>query len=191
MLIQPAECPDLAILIPRRFQDARGFFVETYSRRRLAGQGFAFDFVQDNLSLSTRAGTVRGLHFQRPPTAQAKLVSVLRGAIFDVAVDIRQGSPRYGHHVAVRLSAAEGNQLVIPAGFAHGFCTLEPDTVVAYKVDAYYSAEDDDGLYWADPALGIDWPVSEAEAELSDKDRRLPKLADVARCFVYGGNTTA
>jgi dTDP-4-dehydrorhamnose 3,5-epimerase len=191
MLIQPTENPDLAILLPRRFQDARGFFVESYSRRRLAKHGFTYDFVQDNLSLSTRVGTVRGLHFQRPPMAQAKLVSVLRGAIFDVAVDLRQGSPWYGCPVAVRLSAEEGNQLVIPAGFAHGFCTLEPDTVVAYKVDAYYSAEDDDGLYWADPALGIDWPVTEAEAELSDKDRRLPKLADVARCFVHDRNPTA
>ncbi len=191
MLIQPTEISGLAILIPKRFQDPRGFFVETYSRQRLAEQGFAYDFVQDNLSLSTKAGTVRGLHFQRPPAAQAKLVSVLQGAIFDVAVDLRQGSPWYGRHVAVRLSAEEGNQLVIPGGFAHGFCTLQPDTVVAYKVDAYYSAKDDDGLYWADPALGIDWPVPEAEAELSDKDRRLPKLADVARCFVYDRNTAA
>ncbi len=184
MRIQPTENPDLTILVPRRFPDPRGFFVESYNRRRLAEHGLVYDFVQDNLSLSIKVGTVRGLHFQRPPTAQAKLVSVLQGAIFDVAVDLRQGSSYYGRPVAVRLSAAEGNQLMVPAGFAHGFCTLEPNTVVAYKVDAYYSAETDDGLYWADPALGIDWPVTEAAAELSDKDRRLPKLADVARCFV-------
>ncbi len=191
MLIQPTENPDLTILVPRRFHDPRGFFVESYNRRSLAEHGLTYDFVQDNVSLSTKPGTVRGLHFQRPPMAQAKLVSVLQGAIFDVAVDLRQGSPWYGRSVAVRLSAEEGNQLMVPAGFAHGFCTLEPDTVVAYKVDAYYSAADDDGLYWADPALGIDWPVTEAVAELSDKDRRLPKLADGTRCFVYDRTATA
>jgi len=189
MLIQPTQISGLTILIPRRFNDLRGFFVETYNRRRMTEHGLNFDFVQDNLSLSIKAGTVRGLHFQRPPTAQAKLVSVLRGAIFDVAVDLRLGSPSYGRHVAVRLSAEEGNHLMIPTGFAHGFCTLVPDTVVNYKVDAYYSAEDDGGLYWADPALSIDWPVTETAAELSDKDRRLPKLVDVARCFVYDRNT--
>ena len=189
MQIQPTENPDLLILTPRRFHDPRGFFVESYNRQRLAAHGLIYDFVQDNLSLSTKVGTVRGLHFQRPPTAQAKLVSVLRGAIFDVAVDLRQGSPFYGRSVAVRLSAEDGNQLMIPTGFAHGFCTLEPETVVAYKVDARYSAEDDDGLYWADPALGIDWPVTEAEAELSAKDRCLPKLAEVSRCFVYNQTT--
>jgi dTDP-4-dehydrorhamnose 3,5-epimerase len=186
MRIEPTEIPDVLLVVPRRFQDQRGFFVETYNRRRFAGFGLDLEFVQDNLSLSTKAGTVRGLHFQRPPMAQAKLISVIRGAIFDVAVDVRRGSPSYGRHVAARLSADQGQALFIPAGFAHGFCTLESDTVVVYKVDAYYSAGDDDGLHWADPALGIDWPVAEGEAELSEKDRRLPKLAEVSRCFTFG-----
>lgn len=185
MQIQPTSMPDVMLVTPTRFADPRGFFVETYNRRRFRELGLTVEFIQDNLSFSTRVGTVRGLHFQRPPMAQTKLVGVLRGAVLDVVVDLRQGSPDYGRHVAVRLDAAEGAMLLVPAGFAHGFCTLEPDTVVSYKVDAHYSAEDDDGLYWADPALGIDWPVAEAEAQLSDKDKRLPGLAGVSRCFVY------
>ena len=185
MQISPTALPEVLLIKPQRFPDARGFFVETYNRRRFAELGVTAEFVQDNQSLSLRPGTVRGLHFQRSPTAQAKLVSVVRGAVLDVAVDIRQGSPRYGHHTAARLDAAEGEMLLIPAGFAHGFCTLEPETVVAYKVSAHYSATDDDGLFWADPALGIDWPVGEDEALLSDKDRTLPGLAGVSRCFVY------
>ena len=183
MQIQPTSLPGVVIVRPKRFPDSRGFFVETYNRRRFAELGLTPEFVQDNLSFSAQAGTVRGLHFQRPLMAQAKLVSVIRGAVLDVAVDLRQGSPDYGRHVAVRLDAAEGAMLLIPVGFAHGFCTLEPETVVAYKVDAHYSAADDDGLHWADPALGIDWPVTEREAALSDKDRLLPKLAGVSRCF--------
>jgi dTDP-4-dehydrorhamnose 3,5-epimerase len=139
--------------------------------------------VQDNQSFSAQQGTVRGLHYQLPPFAQAKLVRAVSGRLLDVAVDIRRSSPTFGQAVAVELSAAGGEQLFIPAGFAHGFCTLEPDTSLAYKVDAYYSAAHDRGIRWNDPALRIDWPVSEAEAMLSDKDRKQPFLSDVTDLF--------
>lgn len=173
--------PDVKLIVPRRFGDARGWFAETWSRRVLD-----VDFCQDNVSLSAPRGTVRGLHFQRPPHAQVKLVSVLKGAILDVAVDIRTGSPTFGRHVAVKLTAEEGNQLFVPKGFAHGFCTLEPDTMVMYKVDAFYAPESDAGIHWADPALGIDWPVAPGKAELSPKDQKLPRLADILSPFTYG-----
>lgn len=171
------------ILTPKRFGDARGFFSEVFNRRRYAEAGIAADFIQDNHSLSGPVGTVRGLHFQRPPFAQAKLLRVLRGAILDVVVDLRRASPTYGRHVAVELSAAAWNQFYVPAGFAHGFCTLEPDTEVFYKVDAYYSAEHDGGIRWNDPALGINWPVTAAAAVLSDKDAKLPLLQDIGDIF--------
>lgn len=171
------------VLTPKRFGDARGFFSEVYSRQRYRDAGVTAEFIQDNHSYSGPAGTVRGLHFQRPPFAQAKLVRVLRGVILDVVVDLRRGSPTYGRHVAVPLSAADWNQLFVPAGFAHGFCTLEPDTEVFYKVDAYYSAEHDGGILWNDPALGIDWPVAAEAALLSDKDRKLPLLKDLGEIF--------
>lgn len=161
---------------PDRFGDERGFFSETYSRRDFAAGGIDGEFVQDNQSRSASPGTVRGLHYQLPPFAQAKLVRVVRGSIFDVAVDIRRGSPTFGAHVAVTLSAAAWNQLFVPAGFAHGFCTLEPDTEVAYKVTAYYSREHDRGIRWDDPALGIAWPVDAGAAVLSAKDAALPRL---------------
>lgn len=185
MLVETTQISDVKVIVPRRFCDSRGFFVEIYNQGRLEDHGLRFDFKQDNLSLSDAAGTIRGLHFQRPPFAQNKLVSVLRGAIYDVAVDLRRGSPTYGRSVSVTLTARDGNQLLVPVGFAHGFCTLVPDTLVFYKVTAHYSADHDDGVFWADPALDIPWPVGPAEAVLSDKDRRLPKLADVADCFVY------
>jgi dTDP-4-dehydrorhamnose 3,5-epimerase len=172
-------------LTPRRHSDARGFFCETYSRSALAAAGIALDFVQDNLSRSIEAGTVRGLHFQTPPFAQAKLVSVPKGRVLDVAVDIRRGSPTFAGHVVVELSAEAGNQLFVPVGFAHGFCTLEPDTLLAYKVSAFFSAEHDRGILWNDPALAIAWPVSAAEARLSDKDRALPPLQDIEIPFAY------
>jgi len=151
--------PDLILIEPARFGDDRGFFSEVWSRRTLAAHGITADFVQDNHSLSRQKGVVRGLHFQRPPTAQAKLVRVVRGSILDIAVDIREGSPTYGQHVACELSAANWQQLWIPAGFAHGFVTLEEDTEVLYKVDAYYDRATDAGIAWNDPALAIDWPV--------------------------------
>lgn len=170
---------------PRRLSDPRGFFSEIYREDWLHQHGIDVPFVQENHSLSAPRGVVRGLHFQVPPAAQAKLVRVAVGAILDVVVDIRWGSPTFGQHVAVVLSAAEGNQLFVPEGFAHGLCTLEPNTEVIYKVSRYYSAEHDRGILWNDPALGIDWPIAEAEALLSDKDRRLPLLADSPRHFSY------
>jgi dTDP-4-dehydrorhamnose 3,5-epimerase len=185
MRVTPTDLPDVKLLAPKKFEDARGFFVETYSRRALAAHGIDAEFVQDNLSLSRPVGTVRGLHFQIAPFAQAKLIQVLRGRILDVAVDIRAGSPSFGRHVAVTLSADAPVQMLVPVGFAHGFCTLEPDTEVMYKVSAFYSREHEMGLQWNDPALGIAWPVSPERAVLSDKDARNPVLADLPAVFHY------
>jgi dTDP-4-dehydrorhamnose 3,5-epimerase len=168
-----------------RHGDARGFFSEIFRDDVLRQHGVELAVVQENHSLSVDRGVIRGLHFQIPPMAQAKLVRVGAGAMLDVAVDIRVGSPSYGRHVAVVLSAADGNQLFVPEGFAHGFCTLEPNTEVAYKVSRPYSAAHDRGLYWNDPALAIPWPVSEAEAVLSERDRQHPPLAALPRIFRY------
>jgi dTDP-4-dehydrorhamnose 3,5-epimerase len=184
LTIQETEIPDVRILTPRRFGDDRGFFSETYNRKRFVEAGIDTAFVQDNHSWSAKVGTVRGLHYQSPPFAQDKLVRVVRGRILDVAVDIRRSSPTYGRYVAVELSTENWQQLLVPIGFAHGFCTLEPDTEVIYKVSAYYSAAHDHGLAWNDPALGIAWPVEAAEATLADKDRRHPLLSDLASPFV-------
>lgn len=175
--------PDVKILVPERYGDGRGFLSEVWHRRALAEAGIAFDVAQENHSFSAEAGTVRGLHYQLPPNGQAKLVRVVRGAALDVAVDIRRGSPTFGRHVAVELSADAWNQLYIPEGFAHGFCTLEPNTHFVYKLSGYYAPDAERGLFWADPALGIDWPVHEAEAVLSDRDRRLPLLDDLEEVF--------
>ncbi|MCL6547885.1 MAG: dTDP-4-dehydrorhamnose 3,5-epimerase [Alicyclobacillus sp.] len=164
------------IIEPDVFEDHRGFFTESYNERRFRELGVDVTFVQDNHSYSAQAGTVRGLHYQLPPAAQAKLVRVVQGAIYDVAVDIRPGSPTYGRWTGVILSAANHRQLFIPRGFAHGFCTLVPDTHVLYKVDQYYSKEHDRGILWNDPVLAIPWPTT--EAVLSDKDRCHPVLAD-------------
>jgi dTDP-4-dehydrorhamnose 3,5-epimerase len=177
MDIASLDIPDVKLIRPKKVVDPRGFFVETYSRRDYAAAGIACEFVQDNCSLSTRSGTVRGLHFQRPPAAQAKLVRVLRGAIFDVAVDIRRHSPTYGRWCGVTLTADGGEQVFVPRGFAHGFCTLEPDTEVAYKVDDYYAPEHNAGIIWDDPDIAVRWPVEAAHACLSDSDRGLPRLA--------------
>lgn len=177
------DIPDVVEIIPRKFGDHRGFFSETFSQKEFESSGLPSVYVQDNHSLSGAVGTIRGLHFQLPPFAQDKLVRVTRGAILDVAVDIRRGSPTFGRHVAVRLSAQDWNQLLIPIGFAHGFCTLEPDTEVQYKVTNYYSPEHDRGILWSDPAIGIPWPVAPGEARLSDKDQRLPLLADAPDLF--------
>lgn len=178
----------VVLLKPARHGDSRGYFTEAYSRRRLAEAGLNFDFVQDNLSLSAERGTIRGLHFQAAPSEQTKLVSVLRGAVLDVVVDVRAGSPTYGRHVAVELSAENGLQLLAPRGFAHGLCTLVPGTMVAYKVDGYYDATKDFGLRWDDPELGIAWPVGASEAKVSDKDRRQPLLKDLPAHFTYRGD---
>jgi dTDP-4-dehydrorhamnose 3,5-epimerase len=181
--IQSLAIPDVKLIKTTRFGDARGYFAETYARPAFVEHGLAHDFIQDNQSSSAMAGTVRGLHFQQPPFAQAKLVRVLSGRILDVAVDLRQSSPSYGRHVAVELSDESGDQLLIPAGFAHGFCTLEPNCVVFYKVDAVYSAAHDRGVNWADPKLAIEWPVAAERAVLSDKDRKQPMLEDLAPVF--------
>ena len=177
----------LFLLKPRRFADSRGYFVETHNERALAGAGISVQFVQDNESYSVRRGTIRGLHFQLPPAAQAKLVRVVRGSVYDVAVDLRVGSPTYGRWEGAKLTAEGGEQLFVPRGFAHAFCTLEPDTVVAYKVDAFYSPANDSGLIWNDPTLAIDWPLGSDQAVLSDKDLKLGRFADFQSPFRYQG----
>jgi len=181
--IRPLTHPDVKLIRAARLTDPRGTFAETYVRRDFAAAGIANDFIQDNESLSLRPGTVRGMHFQIPPFAQAKLIRVLTGRIFDACVDLRRSSPRYGHHASVELSADTGEQLFVPAGFAHGFCTLEPDTTVLYKVDALYSAEHERGIVWSDPTLAISWPVGADAAILSAKDVVLPSLRDLAVYF--------
>ena len=185
MEIMALKIPEVKILTPRKFGDHRGFFSETYNKKTLAAQGIEMDFVQDNHSLSAEVGTIRGLHFQTPPFAQDKLVRIAQGSVLDVAVDIRRGSPTYGKFVSAVISAEAWNQILVPVGFAHGLCTLEPDTVVIYKVSNYYAPDHDFGLLWSDPDIGIDWPISEAEAKLSDKDRKQPGLKDFDSPFEY------
>ena len=185
MDIQPTEIADVKVLVPVRHGDHRGFFSEVYNRKWLQEAGISIDFVQDNHSRSAERGTMRGLHFQVPPFAQAKLVRVVRGAVFDVAVDLRRGSPTFGRHVTVTLSAEAGNQVLVPVGFAHGLMTLKADTEVVYKVSDHYAPDHDRGILWNDPALGIEWPIPAAEAVLSDKDRAQPLLADFETPFAY------
>lgn len=175
--------PDVKMVRSKRFSDARGYFWETFRRSAFAEKGISHEFIQDNQSCSERAGTVRGLHFQRPPFAQAKLIRVLRGAILDVVVDLRHLSPTFGRHVSIKLDSESDEQLFVPKGFAHGFCTLEPETVVFYKVDEVYSPDHDGGVYWADPELAIEWPVKALEAHLSPKDRMLPTFDQLASVF--------
>ena len=172
------------LVVPQRIGDSRGYFVETWNRKTFSAQvGVDVDFAQDNASLSRAACTVRGLHYQRPPAAQAKLVRCQRGSLFDVAVDIRSGSPTFGRHVSAVLTAEGGEQLFVPVGFAHGFCTLEPDTEIAYKVSGFYSREHDAGLLWNDPDIGIEWPLQGREPSLSERDRHLPRLAEIRAPF--------
>jgi dTDP-4-dehydrorhamnose 3,5-epimerase len=186
MRLQPMEIEDVLLLTPRRFADARGWFSETWSARAFAEAGVAAAFVQDNHSHSAMAGTVRGLHYQRPPFAQGKLVRAVRGRILDVAVDVRRSSPSYGRWVAAELSAENGAQLWIPRGFLHGFVTLEPATDVAYKVDAPYDAGSDGAVRFDDPDLAIDWGIDPKDAVLSDKDARAPAFRDFKSPFIYG-----
>jgi len=171
------------VLEPTVYKDERGFFMESYNEQTFRKLGFDIQFVQDNHSLSVKAGTIRGLHYQLHPKAQTKLVRVTRGAIFDVIVDIRQGSPTFGKWQGFILSADNKRQLLVPKGFAHGFCTLVENTEVQYKVDEYYSPEHDRGILWNDPALGIDWPVT--DPILSEKDANHPLLADAEMNFVW------
>lgn len=175
--------PDVKLIRTSRFADARGYFCETFHRSAFADRGILQDFVQDNQSSSDRTGTVRGLHFQRPPFAQAKLIRVISGSILDVVVDLRRSSPSFGKHVAVTLDGESDEQLFVPKGFAHGFCTLQPRSVVFYKVDQVYAPSHDAGLYWADPALAIAWPVTTSEALVSTKDQTLPTLDQLSSVF--------
>jgi dTDP-4-dehydrorhamnose 3,5-epimerase len=181
--VRSTDIPDVKVIKPRKYGDHRGFFSETYNKKALADAGITLDFVQDNHSLSVEKGVIRGLHFQTEPYAQDKLVRVIRGSVFDVALDLRKSSPTFGKHVTAVLSAEEWNQMLVPIGFAHGFCTLEPHTEVIYKVTNYYAPDCDRGLYWNDPQLGIRWPVSEQEAILSDKDKHQPRFAELKDLF--------
>ena len=183
MEIVATAIPDVKVLVPKKIGDHRGFFSEIYSRKAFEAAGIRADFVQDNHSLSAEVGVVRGLHFQLPPAAQDKLVRVVRGAVLDVAVDIRRSSPTFGRHVSQVLSAENWKQMFIPAGFAHGFLTLEPSTEVIYKVTAYYAPDRDRGVRWDDPAIGIDWGIDPAKAVLSERDRKHPALASAADLF--------
>ena len=184
MNVEKTRLDGVVLIEPRRFGDHRGFFAETYSRKVYETIGVAPDFVQDNHSLSAQVGTVRGLHFQAPPHAQDKLVRCGRGAIFDVAVDIRKGSPTYGQWVGFELSAANGRQLFVPVGFAHGFVTLEPDSEIVYKCSDYYAPQAEGAVRWDDPGIGIDWPLT-GDAILSGKDAVAPLLRDLDSPFEW------
>lgn len=176
---------DVMLIRPRRFEDSRGYFVETYTKRDADKLGVMETFVQDNEALSKDRGTLRGLHFQLGPEPQAKLVRVIAGSIFDVAVDLREGSATFGQWCGTTLTAQSGAQLFVPVGFAHGYCTLESDTLVAYKVDGYYNKAAEAGLTWNDPDIGIDWPVEPASIKVSDKDATLPRLRDAPTPFRF------
>ena len=183
MQLIPTEIPDVKLLEPRRFRDHRGFFSEVYSRGALRAAGVDVDFVQDNHSLSVEVGVLRGLQYQLAPMAQDKLVRVPRGSVLDIAVDIRRGSPTFGRHVAAVISAENWRQIYIPAGFAHGFVTLEANTEVLYKINADYSPTHERGIRWDDPALGIDWGIAADRAVLSARDREHPSLAEATDLF--------
>jgi dTDP-4-dehydrorhamnose 3,5-epimerase len=187
LTIEPLAIADVLLVRQHFFQDSRGRFAETYRRDAFAAAGIDANFVQENQSLSVKTATVRGLHFQRPPAAQAKLVRVLRGSIFDVAVDLRAGSRTFGKWVGATLTASGGEQLFIPKGFAHGFCTLEPDVEVGYKCDAYYAPGAEGGLHYADPSLAIAWPAAAGSTIASDRDRALPYFANFRTPFVLIG----
>lgn len=183
LIVESAEIADIKIIGVDKFADQRGFFSEIYSRRAFADKGLDFHFVQDNHAFSADRGTLRGLHFQSPPFAQAKLVRVTRGRVLDVAVDLRRASPTFGRHSAIELSAQNWKQVLIPVGFAHGYLTLEPDTEVLYKVTDYYAPAHEHGLAWDDPALAIDWRIERGRVILADKDRAHPRLADLPGYF--------
>jgi dTDP-4-dehydrorhamnose 3,5-epimerase len=181
--VRSLEIPDVKIISPKKHGDSRGFFSETYSKRDFAGAGIHLDFVQDNHSLSPQVGTLRGLHYQGPPFAQDKLVRVVSGRILDVAVDLRRDSPTFGKWVAAEISADEWNQILVPIGFAHAVCTLEPDTQLIYKVTNYYAPQHDFGVRWNDEDLNIKWPISEDRLILSEKDKKQPFFKDLTNWF--------
>lgn len=186
MEIRDARIPEVKLLEPKRFGDSRGYFSETWKASAMAAAGLDLDFVQDNESLSALRGTLRGLHYQAPPFAQAKLVRCPKGAILDVAVDARRGSPTYGQWVAEEISAENGRQILVPRGFLHGFVTLTPHALVIYKVDNVYDKDSDGSVYCFDPDLGIDWGISPEKATLSDKDRKAPLFNEWVSPFEYG-----
>ena len=186
MQLRDTALPEVKLVLPVRHNDARGFFAEIWQRQRYAAEGMGAEFLQDNLAHNRDAFTLRGLHFQSMPAWQTKLVWAPRGRAFVVAVDLRPTSPRFGRHASVELAAASGAQIFVPRGFAFGYCTLEPDTDMIYKVDAPYAPALDRGLMWNDPDLGIAWPVDPAKAILSDKDRRHPRLKDLPRDWLAG-----
>ena len=177
--------PEVILVKPKRFGDDRGYFSETFRENLFSDAGIVGPFIQDNHSLSTQAGVIRGLHFQTHPSPQAKLVRCTRGRILDIAVDVRHGSPTFGQYVSAELSAENGHQLFIPIGFAHGLCTLTPDCEVQYKVTGYYDPECDKGVLWSDPEINIDWPLSGRDPILSAKDQKQPTLADLESYFPY------
>jgi len=183
MDVKALTIPDVKILNLKKFEDARGFFSETYNKKALSDLGIDLEFVQDNQSLSAAVGTIRGLHYQTHPFAQDKLVRVVRGRILDIAVDIRRSSPTFGKWVAAEISAAMWNQILIPIGFAHAICTLEPNTELIYKVTNYYSPQHDFGIRWNDPDLAIEWPFALDQVVVSDKDRKQPFFRDVINWF--------
>lgn len=187
MNVQETALPGVLLLTPVRHGDARGFFSESWNRQLLRDKGIDIDFVQDNHSLSEQVGTVRGLHFQTPPRAQDKLVRCGRGLLFDVAVDIRRGSPTFGQWVGYELSFENGHQLLVPAGFAHGFVTRAPGTEIIYKCSDYYAPECDRALKWDDATVGVDWGLDSADAILSAKDTSAPSLADLDNPFEWSG----
>jgi dTDP-4-dehydrorhamnose 3,5-epimerase len=181
MLFTPTAIPDVIVIEPRVHKDERGFFYESYQKKLFAENGIAVDFVQDN-HVRSCGGAVRALHFQRPPYTQGKLVRAIKGAVFDVVVDLRRASAYYGKHVGVLLSAENQKMLYVPEGFAHGYCSLD-DSEVLYKVTNYYSREHDGGILWNDPALGIVWPTLDVPYVVGEKDRKLPRLADLKNVF--------
>ncbi len=183
MLVEETAIEGVKIITPKRHGDSRGFFSEVYNQEAWRKAGLEYNFVQDNHSLSAELGTIRGMHFQTQPFAQAKLVRVSRGRVLDVVVDLRRSSPTFGRHVAIELSADNWRQLLVPIGFAHGFCTLEPNTEFLYKVTNFYSAPNDRGLAFDDPELGVNWPVAPDRVHLSDKDRKWPRLRDLLDTF--------
>ncbi len=183
LLVEDTAIPGIKIITPMKHGDARGFFSEVYKQSEWRVRGVDVEFVQENHSYSQPAGTLRGLHFQIAPSAQAKLIRVVRGSVLDVAVDIRRSSPTFGSHVAIELSAGNWRQLFVPVGFAHGFVTLEADTEVLYKVSALYTPEHERGLAWNDPDLKIDWPLTEHQLLLSSRDGNWPRLRDLPEAF--------
>jgi dTDP-4-dehydrorhamnose 3,5-epimerase len=179
MQVIALKIPEVKLIIPKKFGDNRGFFSETYKQADLQAAGIEETFIQDNHSLSESVGTLRGLHYQKPPYAQAKIIRVLRGRILDVVVDIRKNSPTFGEHVSVELSAENWSQIYVPIGFAHGFITLEPDCELAYKMSNYYAPDHEEGIRWNDPTLAIDWQIPAEQVQLSAKDTALPFFNDV------------